>query len=181
MKKKEIVFVPFCTFPGKPSASRPNYFDGPFYQGSLVLFLLIALNPCTIIPPLCLYQQLCWISNILRVHIQYLLPCYVLPSELLGLMWFISSCVTKGTSLGVTLGGLPGFLFCVCTFGDGVWCCYCILGYLCVTGAFTWYDSDASSSLSWRCPLCLLIDCCSADFGIMLNNSAGLLNAALWV
>ena len=85
-EKKEIVFVPFCTFPGKPSASRPNYFDGPFYQGSLVLFLLIALNPCTIIPPLCLYQQLCWISNILRVHIQYLLPSYVLPSELLGLM-----------------------------------------------------------------------------------------------
>ena len=31
------------------------------------------------------------------------------------------------------------------------------------------------------CTLCLLIDCCSADFGITVNKYARLLNAALWV
>ena len=27
----------------------------------------------------------------------------------------------------------------------------------------------------------MLIDCCSAYFGIMLNNSAGIINSSLWV
>ena len=33
--------------------------------------------------------------------------------EIFGDMWLISSCVTGFTTLGVALGGLPGFLFCV--------------------------------------------------------------------
>ena len=100
---------------------------------------------------------------------------------IVGAVWFISSCVTIGTSLGSTLGGLLGFLFCACTLGSGVWCCYCLLGYKFVTGAFTRYGLAATYCLYWRCPLYLLIDFCSAYFGVMLNNSAWLLNTALWV
>ena len=33
---KQIVFVPFLNFPADPSAIRPNYFDSPFCQRSLV-------------------------------------------------------------------------------------------------------------------------------------------------
>ena len=35
---KLILFVPFFTFPGNPSASRPNSFENPFYRRSLVSF-----------------------------------------------------------------------------------------------------------------------------------------------
>ena len=33
---KQIVFVLFFNFPGNPSASRPNYFEYPVFQRSLV-------------------------------------------------------------------------------------------------------------------------------------------------
>ena len=102
-------------------------------------------------------------------------------SGIVGAIWFISSCVTIGTSLGSTLGGIPGFVFCACTLGSGVWCCYCLLGYQCVTGDFTRYGLAATYWLYWCCPLYMLIDCCSAYFGIMLNNSAELFNSSLWV
>ena len=39
---------------------------------------------------------------------------------IVGAMWFIYSCVTIGTSLGDTLGGIPGFIFCACTLVYGV-------------------------------------------------------------
>ena len=35
---KQISFVPFFTFPDNLSASRPNSFDKPIFQRSLVLF-----------------------------------------------------------------------------------------------------------------------------------------------
>ena len=37
---KRIVFVPFFTFPGNPSASRPNSFDNPFSRGLLFFIFL---------------------------------------------------------------------------------------------------------------------------------------------
>ena len=49
---KRIVFIPFVTFPGNPSASRPNSFDGPFFQRSLVFshFSCIKSLYCNISP-----------------------------------------------------------------------------------------------------------------------------------
>ena len=90
-----------------------------------------------------------------------------------GLPGFLFSCVSIENSLGATLGGLPGFCF-VSTLGADVWCCGCIVGYRCVIGALTWYGLNATPR---HCPLCLLVDCCSASFGIILNNSARLLIA----
>ena len=49
---KRVVFITFLTFPSNPSASRPNYFDNLFCQRSLVSFILIGLNICTVGFPL---------------------------------------------------------------------------------------------------------------------------------
>ena len=121
---------------------------------------------------------------------------------IVGSIWLIYSYVTIGTSLGENLGGLPGFLlscvyivtllgstlggltcfiFCVWTLWAGVWCCCCIVGYRCVTGALTWSGSNDTSCLYHRRPLCMLVDCCSASFGMMLNNSARLINVLICV
>ena len=71
---KRIVFVTFYHFPVNPYASRPNYFA----RVLLFFVLFITLNPCTLVYPLCLDQQLRWLGTKLRVHIQFFWSCYVL-------------------------------------------------------------------------------------------------------
>ena len=50
--KKRIVFVPFFIFLGDLSASRPNSFDNPFCQRSLVYFYFCCIRyfHCSIFP-----------------------------------------------------------------------------------------------------------------------------------
>ena len=79
-----------------------------------------------------------------------------------------------GTSLGATLGGIP--FFGVCTLGDGVWCCFYLVGHRCVIGAITW---SGSTTTFRHHPLCLLIGCFSAFFVMMLKSSAILINT-IW-
>ena len=88
------------------------------------------------------------------------------------------SCVILDISLGATLGGLRGFLLCWCTLGASIWCWCCLVRYRCVTDVVTWSVSDDTFCLSWRHPLCMLVDYCSIDFGMMLNKSARIINAA---
>ena len=91
-----------------------------------------------------------------------------------GLPGFLRSGVSIGTSIGTTLGGLPGFLVYVCTFGVVACSCCCLVGYLCVTCAC---PCSVSFSTSHRRPVFLLVNCCSAPLGMMLNNSARFLSA----
>ena len=104
-----------------------------------------------------------------------------LGSTLGGLPGFIFSCFSIVTPIGSTLGGLPGFLFCACNLGAGFWCWCFIVEYWCVNGVITWSGLPATSCLSQRCQLCLLVDFSSVDFGIMLNKSVRILNTALCV
>ena len=92
---------------------------------------------------------------------------------------FLFSCVSVGVSLGAALGGFPGFLFCVCSIVVGVWCCFCLVVRIFVTGALTWSGFTVASCLSRRCPLYMLVDCCSTDFVMMLNSSARLCHLLL--
>ena len=96
---------------------------------------------------------------------------------IVGAVWLIYSCVTKGTYLVATLVDMPDF-FCVCTLGSGVcWCC-CIMGYRCVTGVLTWSVFSVTYCFPWRRLLCLFVYCCSVDFGMKLNKYAILINTA---
>ena len=54
-----------------------------FARGIFLFLLLLALNPCTLVYPLCMYQQLIWIDTRVRVHFKSVWPCYVLLSEFL--------------------------------------------------------------------------------------------------
>ena len=78
------------------------------------------------------------------------------------------------TSLGATLGSLPGFCFCVCALVVGAWCCCCLAGYRCNICVRHWSGSIPTSC---RRPLCLLVYCCSVTLRIILNNEAIFLNA----
>ena len=175
---KWIVFVPFFTFPGNPSASHPNSFDSPFFKRSLVFcyFVLIQSFYRSISPMYGSINVLVGYQGKVSSSIFVAMLCVTI--GMIGTIWFIYSCVTIGISLGAILGGLPGllfscitigtslcttlggltgFLFCVCTLVDGVWCGCCLVGYQCVTGALTWSGSTGTSCLSFRCPLCLLV------------------------
>ena len=109
---KQILFVPFCNFPGNTSASHPNSFDSPFFQMSLVFssFYCIKYLYCRISPVsgsttlLARYQG----NGSYSICVDMLCVAIVV----VGYILIISSCVTRGTSLGATLGGLPGlYLF----------------------------------------------------------------------
>ena len=73
------------------------------------------------------------------------------------------------------------FFFGICTFGYGVWCWCCLVGYRCVIGALTWSGLTDTSCLSCYCTLCLFVDCCSEAFGMMSDCSDKLLNNLLYL
>ena len=81
---KQIVFVPFWTFPGNPSTNPQNYFDSPFFQRSIVFILLTALNLCILVSPLFMGPQLSWLGTRVTIHIKLVFPCYASLLELLG-------------------------------------------------------------------------------------------------
>ena len=71
-----------------------------------------------------------------------------------GAMWLIPFYVKIGTNLGATLGGMPGFPFCVdCTPGAGVCCWNFLMGYRCVKGALNFFGLDEISYVPLRRPL----------------------------
>ena len=121
-----------------------------------------------------------WVGTRVRVHIKSVLPCYVLLSELLVPYDLFLPMLPQALHLVPPLEVLQ-ICFGVLNHGDGAWCCYCIVGYQCVIGVFTWSGYTDTSCLSWRRPLCLFIDCCFKAFGIMLNNPARLINTVLCV
>ena len=157
--------------------SCPNSFDSPFLQR--YIYFCIKYLYCSI-PPVS--GSTTAFTNdpgkgLSSIYVKML--CVTI--RIVGAIWFIYCCVTIGTSLGATLGGLPGFIFCVCTLGFGVWCCYFILGYKYITSALTWSSLDYTSFFSQWCTLYILVDCCSIAFVMMLNNYTRLLNAEWWV
>ena len=76
---------------------------------------------------------------------------------IVGAVWCISSCVTRGATLGVTLGGLPWFSFCVaCTLGAGFCCWIFLVGYQSFVGTPACFGLDGNYFVPLRCPLCML-------------------------
>ena len=120
---------------------------------------------------------------------RYLAWCPPLPSY-----WFSFYCCTIGDSLGVTLGGFPGFIFsgvfidvslgatlgglsgflvCVFTLGVGAWFWCCLVGYSCFICSRA---CSGSFYTSYYILLCLFVDCFYATLGTILNNYARFLS-----
>ena len=70
------------------------------------------------------------------------------------------------------------FYFCFCTLWVRAWCCCCFVGYWYVICACPYFGPISTSRFR---PLCLLVNCCSTTFGMILNNSSRLLKAVLCV
>ena len=131
----------FFTFPGNPSASRPNSFDDPFCHSSLdsfyfgcIRYLYLSIYPVyTSITALTRYQgkasssifvvMLCVAIGIVRAiwfNYSCVTICTLLGATLGGLPGLLFSCVSIVTSLGATLVGLPGFLCCGVSTGTSL-------------------------------------------------------------
>ena len=78
------IVCPNIDFPCNSYAVRPNSFDIPFSQRSLVSPVLTALSICIVVSPLCLGPQLSWIVTMLTVDPQFVLACCALIFEFLG-------------------------------------------------------------------------------------------------
>ena len=93
-------------------------------------------------------------------------------------IWLISFFLTRCTTIGATLGGMPLFCSVVAgTHGYGACWWQCIMGYWCFTCALTWFGTAGNSCFIMKSPLCLLV-IFPTSFGMMLKISARLFNAA---
>ena len=87
---------------------------------------------------------------------------------IVGDMWLISSFVTRGTAICATLVGVSGSFYGVAsTLGAGVCCWCCLVGYQYVIGSLTCFGPSENSCVLLHHPLCLLVLCFSASFGMM--------------
>ena len=155
---KQMVFFPLSDCVVYLSASRPNFFDRQFFQRCLAF----SSFDCIRYLYWCISSVYGSTLTLTSYNVSGLSSIYsaMLCIDIIigGVVWLISSCVTRCTSLGATLGVISGFFSGIKFTFIASACSWCFLvGYQCVVGALTCFGMSGKSCVLIQCSLVLLV------------------------